>query len=279
MIFELVPLQQAERDVRAEAERALAEADARLTQTTQRLQRLEQLLKEGSTSARSVEDARADRAIAAAAVESARKRLDSGRAAIGARGEVSLKAPFDGFVIALRAASGQVVAAGAPVADLAQPDLLWIRASVFAGDLAGLDATKPANVASLGQEASGPWRSARPIQGPPGGNPSAATVDLYFELPVPETGRVRLGERVSVRLPMKATTTAIVVPQSAVLYDVTGGTWVYEQRSANQYSRRRIEIGGPAGKNVIVARGLSEGVTIVTVGAAELYGTEFYVSK
>jgi len=28
-----------------------------------------------------------------------------------------------------------------------------------------------------------------------------------------------------------------------------------------------------------VTRGLAEGVTVVTVGAAELYGTEFYVSK
>ena len=77
MIFELVPLQQAERDVRAEAERAVQEADARLTQTTQRAQRLEQLLKEGSASVRSVEEAQADRAVAAAAAEAARKRLES----------------------------------------------------------------------------------------------------------------------------------------------------------------------------------------------------------
>ncbi len=36
VIFELVPLQQAERDVRGEAERAVQEAEARLTQATQR---------------------------------------------------------------------------------------------------------------------------------------------------------------------------------------------------------------------------------------------------
>ncbi len=90
---------------------------------------------------------------------------------------------------------------------------------------------------------------------------------------------MRPGERLAVRLPLKATDRALVVPHSAVVYDVNGGTWVYEQRAPHQFARRRVELGGPAGANVIIARGLSDGVTIVTVGAAELYGTEFYVSK
>ena len=90
---------------------------------------------------------------------------------------------------------------------------------------------------------------------------------------------MRPGERVALRLPLKATDRALVVPQSAVVYDVNGGTWVYEQRGPSQYSRRRVELGGPAGTNVIVVRGITDGMTIVAVGAAELYGTEFYVGK
>jgi RND family efflux transporter MFP subunit len=279
VIFELVPLQQSERDVRAEAERAVQEADARLTQTTQRAQRLEQLLKEGSASARAVEEAQADRAVAAAAAEAARKRLDSvSRVSVGPRGEVALRAPFDGIVIELRAAAGQAVAAGAPVAELAQTSALWIRAPVYVGDLASLDPAQPAMVAALGQEASGPWHQVRRVTGPPAANPANASVDLFFELPASAITR-RPGERLAVRLPLKATDRALVVPQAAVVYDLNGGTWVYEQRSPNQFARRRVELGGPAGAKVIVARGLTEGVTIVTVGAAELYGTEFYVNK
>ena len=280
VIFEIVPLQQAERDVRAEAERAVQEADARLTQTTQRAQRLEQLLKEGSASARAVEEAQADRAIAAAAADAARKRLESvSRLPVGARGEMALRAPFDGLITELKAAAGQTVAAGAPVADLAQTGHLWIRAAVYAGDLSSIDTAQPVMMARLGQEASGPWRQVARVTGPPAANASAASVDLYFDLPGDPAMPLRPGERIALRLPLRSTGRALVVPQSAVVYDFNGGTWVYELRAPNQFARRRVELGGQAGTNVIVLRGLAEGQTVVTVGAAELYGTEFYVGK
>ena len=280
VIFEIVPLQQSERDVRDEAERALQEAEARLKQTTQRAQRLEQLLKEGSASARSVEEAQADRAVAASAAEAARKRLQStSRLPVGPRGEMALAAPFDGFLTELRAASGQTIAAGAPVADIAQTVALWIRAPVYVGDLNAIDTSRPALVAALGQETTGPWRPARRVSGPPAANPAAASVDLFFELQGGGDRLMRPGERLAVRVPLKATDRALVVPHSAVVYDVNGGTWVYEQRAPHQFARRRVELGGPAGANVIIARGLSDGAIVVTVGAAELYGTEFYVSK
>ena len=280
VIFEIVPLQQAERDVRGEAERAVEEAEARLTQTTQRAQRLEQLLKEGSASVRAVEEAQADRRVAAAAADAARKRLESvSRMAIGARGEMALRAPFDGLILELKAAPGQTVAAGAPVAELAQTSNLWIRAAVYAGDLPSLDTSQPAMVARLGQETTGPWRQVARVAGPPAANASAASVDLYFDVPANAAMPMRPGERVALRVPLKTSARALVVPQSAVIYDVNGGTWVYEQRAPTQYARRRVELGGPSGANVIVVRGLAEGMTIVTVGAAELYGTEFYVGK
>ena len=280
VIFELMPLQQAERDVRDEAERAVREADARLTQTTQRAQRLEQLLKEGSASARSVEEAQAERTVAAAAAEAAKKRLESvSRLPVGRRGEMALTAPFDGYITELRAAGGQTIAAGAPVADVAQTTALWIRVPVFVGDLASLDTSQPATVAALGQETTGPWRAARRVTGPPAANAAAASVDLFFELPGDGRGTTRPGERLAVRLPLKARERALVVPQSAVVYDLNGGTWVYEERGPHHFARRRVELGGPAGAGVIILRGLAEGVTVVTVGAAELYGTEFYVGK
>lgn len=279
-IFELVPLQQPERDVRAEAERVLGEAEARLTQTTQRLQRLEQLLKDGSTSVRAVEDARADRATAVAAVEAARKRNESvARAEVGARGEVSLRAPFDGQIVSLRAAAGQVVAAGAPVAEVAQVSELWVRVPVFAGDLRDIDATQPVVAALLGQETSGPWRDVKRVTGPPVADASAASVDLYFSVSGPVLGATRPGERLSVQLPLRSTSQGLVIPRSAVVYDISGGTWVYEDRGQNHFARKRVELGGPAGTRVVIVRGLTQGMTIVTVGAAELYGTEFYVSK
>lgn len=280
VIFDLLPMQQTERDARGEAERALQETEARLTQTTQRLQRLEQLLKEGSTSERSVEEARAERSIAAAAADAARKRLESlSVVAVGPRGEVALKAPISGYITALRGASGQTVAAGAPVAEIAQTGALWLRAPVYAGDLASLDSQKNASVTLLGQEQTGPWIPVRRIAGPPAGDSPSASIDLYFESPTGAGRELRPGERVVVRLPLRATETALVVPSSAVVYDMSGGTWVYEKRAENQFARRRVELRSYAGAGLIVTRGLTDGATIVSVGAAELYSTEFYVGK
>ena len=282
VIFELVPLQQSERDVREEAERAVREADARLTQTTQRAQRLEQLLKEGSASARSVEEAQADRAVAAAAAEAARKRLESvSRLPVGPRGEMALTAPFDGFITELRAAgraddrrrrarrrhradrrrSGSARPSTSAISRRSiRRSRRWSRRS----------ARKP----------PGRGAPARRVTGPPAANRERGQRRSVLRVCL-ATRRLamRPGERLAVRLPLKSVERALVVPQSAVVYDVNGGTWVYEQRAPHQFARRRVELGGPAGANVIVARGLTDGMTIVTVGAAELYGTEFYVSK
>lgn len=280
-IFELLPMQTSERDVQIAAEKEVKEAEARLAEANQRVQRLEQLLKDGSTSARSVEEARANLAVAVAAAEAARQRLASAsRLPVGPRGEMALKAPFDGVITALHAAAGQAVAAGAPVFEVAQVSNLWVRVPVFAGELDAIDTTKPAAISSLGRELTGPWTEARRVTGPPAANALAASVDLFFELPR-GAGTFRPGERLAVRLPQKSTTTAnaIVVPPSAVVYDLTGGTWVYEAKAPHVFARRRVELAGPSGGLLVVRRGLSDGIRIVTVGAAELYGTEFYVSK
>jgi multidrug efflux pump subunit AcrA (membrane-fusion protein) len=86
---------------------------------------------------------------------------------------------------------------------------------------------------------------------------------------------LRPGERVTVQLPLKTAAKGLVVPDRAVLYDISGGTWVYEDRGNGSYARRRIEIARHAGNLVVVTRGIEPGTKVVTAGAAELFGTEF----
>jgi RND family efflux transporter MFP subunit len=279
-LVDLLPLQPADRDHRAEAERAAREADARLLEATQRLQRLERLLAEGSASARSVEEAKANQTVAAAAADAAHTRVATvADLPVGARGQLSLAAPFDGLVVAIHAAPGQTVAAGAPIAEVAQVDTLWMRVPVYAGDVAAIETGQPVSFTRLGDEAdAGSWREARRVSAPPTADATAASVDLYFALPS-SGGRIRPGERVSVRLPLRAAERAIVIPQSAVVYDVGGGSWVYEVIADHVFARRRVELGTTTGSNIVVLRGLTEGRRIVTIGAAELYGTEFFVNK
>ena len=86
---------------------------------------------------------------------------------------------------------------------------------------------------------------------------------------------LRPGERVLVELPMKSNTRGLVIPDAAVLYDIHGATWVYEDLGSNAYARRRVEVARNAGDRVVVNRGISEGAKVVTTGAPELFGTEF----
>jgi len=279
VILDLLPLQQSDRDLRTEAERDATEAEARLIEARQRRERLEQLLREGSASVRAVEEARANQTVATAAAEAARTRLATvARLPVGPRGQISLTAPFDGIVTALPASAGQTVAAGAPVAELTETGSLWIRVPVFAGDLAGIDTSRQASYARLGQEATTTWRDVQRVSGPPSADPTAASIDLFYGLPNPGS-TIRPGERLSVRLPLRSEERGLVVPQSAVVYDVGGGTWVYERVADHVYARRRVELGTLSGTEVVVRRGLAEGTRIVTVGAAELFGTEFYVNR
>jgi RND family efflux transporter MFP subunit len=263
----------AERDQRIEAQRAVASAEAEELAARQRLQRLEQLLEEGAASVRGVEEARAQYRVTVAALTAARDRLAGvARNPVGEQGELVISAPFDGIVQRISAVPGQTVAASAALLEIAQMDTLWVRVSVYAGDAAAIDQRRPVAVTKLG--GTGAPVQAAPVVAPLRGDPSAASIDLYYAVP---QGRLALrpGERVLVELPLDSRARALVVPDAAVLYDSHGATWVYEDLGGYVYARRRVEIARHAGDRAVVSRGISEGAKVVTTGAAELFGTEF----
>lgn len=271
-VFGLLPLLPGDRDLRIEAERQLAASTAEAEAARQRNQRLEQLLKEGAASVRAVEESRAQEAVATAALQAARNRLAVvDRNPIGAQGELSIQAPLEGVLKAVHAAPGQAVSASSPLFEVIAVDTVWIRVPIYAGELADVDPALPAAVSSLGSSAS-PLLAQR-ITAPPSADPNAAAVDLFYALR--NTAGFRPGERVSVALPLRAGEAAAVVPESAVLYDTSGGAWVYEARPNHVYVRRRVEIAGHANGKAKIARGPAHGTLIVTAGAAELFGTEF----
>ena len=153
-IFRLVPLVADERNQRIEAQRAVAEAQAQEQAARQRLERLEQLLKDGAASQRSVEEARAQEAVAAATPEASRERLQvASRNPVGAQGEIEVVAPLAGVLQTLHATQGQTVAASAPLFEVAQVDELWVRVPVYAGDVADIDAARD-DLISRGVEVS-----------------------------------------------------------------------------------------------------------------------------
>ena len=272
-LITLAPLASSERDQTIEARRAVETAQAEAEAARLRLQRLEQLLKDGAASVRSVEEARAQLQISEAALNAARERLNAVRQGpVGQRGEIAITAPLDGVIQSISAAPGQTVAASAPLLQIAQVSTLWVRVPVFAGDVDQIDAAQPVVVTRLG--GTDAPKLARRVTAPLKADPSAASVDLYYELP--GTGlSLRPGERVMVEVPLKGTERGLVVPEASVLYDIHGDAWVYEDLGGNAYARRRVQIARHVGDRAVIARGLAEGAKVVTAGAAELFGTEF----
>jgi hypothetical protein len=70
-------------------------------------------------------------------------------------------------------------------------------------------------------------------------------------------------------------TSATSVPYSALLYDDQGATWVYTRVKPLVFVRARVDVALIDGERVILSRGPALGTKVATLGAAELYGTEF----
>jgi hypothetical protein len=69
------------------------------------------------------------------------------------------------------------------------------------------------------------------------------------------------------------------VPYAAVIWDTEGNTWVYTNPEPLSFVRAPIVIDYIEGDTAFLSEGLGSNITVVTVGVAEIYGTETGVSK
>src|SRR5215469_6220647 len=70
-----------------------------------------------------------------------------------------------------------------------------------------------------------------------------------------------------------------VVPYAAVFYDPNGATWVYTNPEPLTFVRTGISVDHIDGDLAALSKGPPSGTEVVTVGAPELYGTEFGVGQ
>jgi hypothetical protein len=64
---------------------------------------------------------------------------------------------------------------------------------------------------------------------------------------------------------------------AAVLYDDNGVSWVYTSPESLTFVRQRVVIDHVDGDNAVLRSGPPPGTPVVTVGGAELLGTEYVV--
>jgi hypothetical protein len=67
------------------------------------------------------------------------------------------------------------------------------------------------------------------------------------------------------------------VPDSAVMYVASGETYVYTSPNPRTFVRQPVDIDYIQGGLAVLKKGPPTGTQVVTVGAAELFGTEFGV--
>ncbi len=277
-VFHFNPLLTPERDVLTPAERvrvaqtkadvATARIDAQRQIESARISagaakiaydRAKELLRTKAGSQRSVDEAKANFELAQEAQATANARYDflSSITLDEEAGELTsltIRAPVAGILQNLEATAGETVTVGQPLFSVMQTDEVWMRVPVYVGQLRQIDTQQPALVAEFGQPPEVPLRSATYVSAPPSANPTATTVDLHYMLPN-DDGRLYPGQKLAVSLPLQGRRESLVVPFAAVLYDIHGGAWVYEQIDQHVYARRRVAVEYVDGADAILATG------------------------
>ena len=237
------------------------------------------LLHDKATSEKIYLQAQAGLAVASASFKAAeaRLRLLDGTGMESATEGLSafvLKSPVDGVIQRIYIASGQAVPASTLLFEVSSQDPVWVRVPVYVGDLVKIDQKKDAIIQSLGNISNINVYNAKSVNGPPLSDPNSVSSDLFFEISNSE-GLFRTGQKVSVLLTQLDSGNRIVVPWSAIMYDINGGNWVYLRTRQYTYSRRRVEVSSVIDGSAVLTRGINKDEEIVTTGAAELFGTEF----
>jgi hypothetical protein len=232
-------------ELQVEADGQVAAAKVQVDAAEIALKRAEGLVAEGAGSIRAVDEAKAQTETARAALQTAKARREL---------------------------------MGAPLFEAVKQNVLWVRVPVYVGDVEQVQRTAAAQVSVLGARTNQVGWTAKPIEVPVSASNGSATVDLYYELENKE-GSLRPGQRVAVQLPLQGADENLVIPHSALIYDIHGGTWVYENTAPHGFTRRRVEVRYIANGDVVLARGPGPGTKIVTAGAAELFGAEFGFGK
>ena len=95
-----------------------------------------------------------------------------------------------------------------------------------------------------------------------------------------DLSKVILTEKAAERIGIETVSASgIEVPYAAVIYDIEGSTWIYTNPEPLTFVREPIVIDHIEGDMAVLAESLPSEFSVVTVGVAELWGTETGVSK
>ena len=193
------------------------------------------------------------------------RRLDRSRKI---RSHVPIVAPFAGRIIGRNLTRGEVVETTEILFVVADLSDVWVRANIPEKDIQFVYSV----------HASGGTQAEVRINAYPREifkgtityigdvlDPVTRTMQLRLELPNPER-RLKPEMFATIRLFSESQPNRLTVPEAALQRD-QGRTFVFVQRSANEYEFREVQIGESNGTLTSILGGLSEGEPVVTHGA------------
>ncbi|MFC1509517.1 efflux RND transporter periplasmic adaptor subunit, partial [Candidatus Omnitrophota bacterium] len=146
--------------------------------------RSEQLLEDKAISEKVFQAVEVELANVQAALKSAKARLQvldgSWNSTKGNLATLSIQSPIDGVLHEISAASGQRVTMSTPLFVVSGQNPVWIRVTVYVGDVQKIDMNHPAILHPLGDTVPGEMISVSPVQGPPLSDPVSASSELFF---------------------------------------------------------------------------------------------------
>jgi len=237
--------QQAAQIEAAKAQAALAQSD---------YERAIALQGRGFISKAEIDAKKAARDAANAQVRVAQAQLGATRAQIG---QLDVTAPTAGLVLARNVELGQIVSPGSgALFRLAEGGEMEMRAQLAQQDLSNVHVGMPAKITPVGsdQNITGHvWQVAPTI------DPQSRLGEV--RIAVPYSPAMRPGGYAQASI-TAGTTTAPILPQSAVLSD-DKGNYVYIVDARNEIERRNIQIGTVGENGVTVTSGLSGNEAVV----------------
>ena len=224
----------------------VSRADAALAENE--LDRAQALVSRGFVSKADLDRKRAARDAAAARVRVAQAQYGASRARVG---RLDVRAPTSGLVLARNVEVGQIVGpASGALFRLAAGGEMEMRAQIPQQDIALLRVGMPASVIPIGLDrnfAGSVWQVSPVID--PQSRQGEVRIAVRYD------PSIRPGGFAEARI-SSGTTTAPLLPQSAVLSDEKGN-YVYIINTKNEVERRPIKIGSVDDAGVTIAEGLS----------------------
>lgn len=103
--------------------------------------------------------------------------------------------------------------------------------------------------------------------------------NLYYSVMDAEAGLVT-GQRLMVEVSLKGDEgPKLVVPFASLIYDLNGETWIYISPEPLQFLREQVVVDYIKDNLVVLKEGPPAGTKVVTVGVAELHGSDTGVGK